>query len=72
MCIRFVAPACGAYLGGGGGGVTEIFPSVSVVRPRDCILRNSDMNLNLPLPKTEYLKKIIGYRVPNYGTHFIS
>jgi hypothetical protein len=51
VCIRLVAPACGAYWGGRG---------------------NSDMNLDLPLPKTEYLQKIIGYRVPNYGTHFIS
>ncbi len=39
--------------------LTEIFSSASVVRPHDYNLRNSDMKLNLPFPKMEYLKKSI-------------
>ena len=41
--------------------LTEIFSSASVVRPHDYNLRNSDMKLNLPFPKTEYLKKSISF-----------
>ena len=41
--------------------LTEIFSSASVVRPHDYNLRNSDMKLNRPFPKTEYLKKSISF-----------
>ena len=41
--------------------LTEIVSSASVVRLHDYNLRNSDMKLNLPFPKTEYLKKSISF-----------
>jgi hypothetical protein len=50
--------------------LTEIFSSSSVVRPHDYNLRNSDVQLNLPLPKTEYLKKSIGYRGAKLWNNF--
>ena len=39
----------------------ELFSTSSVIRPHDHNLRNSNMNLYIPFPKTDYLKKCIGY-----------
>ena len=39
----------------------ESFSTSSMIRPHDHNLRNSDMNLYIPFPKTEYLKRCIGY-----------
>ena len=52
--------------------LSELFSFTSVIRPHDHNLRNSEMNLYIPFPNSEYLKKCIGYngaklwnRLPN-------
>ena len=39
----------------------ELFSTSSMIRPHDHNLRNFNMNLYIPFPKTDYLKKCISY-----------
>ena len=52
--------------------LTELFSTTSIIKSHDHNLRNYDMNLYIPFPKTEYLKKCAGYNGTKLWNEFLS
>ena len=49
----------------------ELFSTSSVIRHHDHNLRNSNMNLYILFPKTDYLKNVSATMELNYGMNFL-